>query len=92
MLRPKLHPGAGHALLWMLYVEELMQYGAPLQLTTGRPPHRCNVAMLGRSRHSEGCGWRCPTCGAEYTLTRVLEPVAGGRLYPTMQWIRDEAS
>lgn len=34
-------------------------------------PHRCNVAMLGRSHRSEGCGWRCPTCRAEWTLTRM---------------------
>lgn len=34
-------------------------------------PHRCNTAMLGRSHRSEGCGWRCPTCRAEWTLTRM---------------------
>lgn len=36
-------------------------------------PHRCNVAALGRSWRSEGCGWRCPSCGAEWTLKRALE-------------------
>lgn len=189
MLRPKLHPGAGYALLWMLYVEELMTYGAPLQLEGptrfwyqcadtrldpcprpsrycvcseapygcgnccsclggcveqhdeathwakrlremrdqlepcmcwpddvlwplqssvaraagpssvwhinpscphhGDARHTCNVAMLGRSKHSEGMGWRCPTCGATWTLTRVQDVDPCVRLYPTMQWIRD---
>lgn len=188
MLRPKLRPGAGYALLWMLYVEELMTYGAPLQLEAptrfwyqcadtrldpcprpsrycvcsegpygcgnccsclggcveqadeadhwaavrrrwygqlepctcwpiwpiphvldpqrnisrssvyeinpgcphhGDARHTCNVAMLGRSRHSEGMGWRCPPCGATWTLKRVQEPSSPERLYPTMQWIRN---
>lgn len=43
----------------------------PLQLTTGDKPHPCKVHLLGRSWRSEGCGWRCPTCGAEWTLTIV---------------------
>ncbi|MEU4391626.1 hypothetical protein [Kribbella sp. NPDC023855] len=29
------------------------------------------VRFLGRSWRSEGCGWRCPKCGATYTLTRA---------------------
>lgn len=37
-------------------------------------PHRCNVAMLGRGWRSEGCGWRCPRCGAEWTLKRAEMP------------------
>lgn len=52
----------------------------------GRPPaelcpvhgsHRTicpGVRFLGVSWRSEGCGWRCPACGAEYTLTRAETP------------------
>lgn len=32
------------------------------------------VRFLTTSWRSEGCGWRCPGCGAEYTLDRVPEP------------------
>lgn len=56
-----LHPGDRAA------VEEFRSFLA-------QQPHRCNVSLLGRSWRSEGCGWRCPTCGAEYTLTRVETP------------------
>lgn len=42
------------------------------ELTTGPAvEHQCNVRLLGRSWRSEGCGWRCPTCGAEWTLSIV---------------------
>ncbi|WP_020385936.1 hypothetical protein [Kribbella catacumbae] len=34
-------------------------------------PHRCNIHLLGRSWRSEGCGWRCPRCGTEWTLSIV---------------------
>jgi hypothetical protein len=37
------------------------------------------VAHLGRSWRDEGMGWRCPTCGATYTLTRAQEPVQDHR-------------
>lgn len=37
-------------------------------------PHVCNVKLLTLSWRSEGCGWRCPTCRATYTLTRSPEP------------------
>jgi hypothetical protein len=38
----------------------------------GTHRHTCpGVAFLGRSWRQEGCGWRCPKCGAEYTLTRT---------------------
>lgn len=47
------------------------------------------VTLLGRSRHQEGCGWRCPDCGATYTLTRVQDVEPAIRLTPTMQWIRN---
>lgn len=38
----------------------------------GTHRHTCpGVRYLGRSWRSEGCGWRCPKCGAEYTLVRA---------------------
>lgn len=53
------------------------------------PAHACNVAMLGRSKYMEGTGWRCPTCTAEWTLTRVQDIEEPVRLNPTMRWTRD---
>jgi hypothetical protein len=53
------------------------------------PAHACNVAALGRSKHMEGTGWRCPTCSATWVLTRVQGAEQPIRLYPTMQWTRD---
>lgn len=47
------------------------------------------VPLLSRSRHQEGCGWRCPDCGATYTLTRIQEVDPAIRLYPTLKWIRN---
>ena len=44
-------------------------------MKTGVKPHVCSVHLLGRSWRSEGCGWRCPTCRAEWTLQRVELPV-----------------
>lgn len=32
------------------------------------------VRSLTTSWRSEGAGWRCPHCGAEYTLTRAAMP------------------
>lgn len=32
-----------------------------------------SVRFLTTSWRSEGAGWRCPPCGAEWTLTRVAE-------------------
>lgn len=63
---------------------------APLCPLHGSHRRTCpGVQWLGRSRHSEGCGWRCPDCGATYTLTRVADPIPQVRLYPTMRWIRN---
>lgn len=47
--RPTLQPGAGYAILWMLFVAELMQYGPQRELTAAAPD--CTCPYVGQTWH-----------------------------------------